>query len=92
MSVQDLPKTRWRLRDENKKAQDLLIQEFGVSPIISTIIINREIGNADDIKRYLFPSLYNLHNPFLMQEMKKAVKPIRLPAFQPRCLQSLIAA
>jgi single-stranded-DNA-specific exonuclease len=73
MSVQDLPKTRWRLRDENKKAQDLLIQEFGVSPIISKIIINREIGDADDIKRYLFPSLYDLHNPFLMQDMKKAV-------------------
>jgi single-stranded-DNA-specific exonuclease len=73
MSVKDLPKTRWRLRDENKKAQDLLIQKFGVSPLISKIIMNREIGDADDIKHYLFPSLYDLHNPFLMQDMKKAV-------------------
>jgi single-stranded-DNA-specific exonuclease len=73
MPIQDLPKTRWRLPDENKKAQDLLIQEFGVSPIISKIIINREIGDPDDVRHYLFPSLYDLHNPFLMQDMKKAV-------------------
>ena len=76
MSFQDLPKTRWHLRDEDKKAQDLLIHEFGVSPIISKIITNREIGNAADIKHYLSPSLYDLHNPFLMQDMKKAVERI----------------
>ena len=73
MSVQGLPKTRWLLRDENKKTQDHLIQEFGLSPFISKIITNREIGDADAVKHYLFPSLYDLHNPFLMQDMKKAV-------------------
>jgi len=71
--IQDLPKTRWRLRDENKQALNFLIREFGVSPILAKIIVNRDIGDADAVKSYLFPSLSNLHNPFLMQDMKKAV-------------------
>jgi single-stranded-DNA-specific exonuclease len=74
MSVRDLPETRWRLGDENKTAQNLLIQDFGVSPIISRIIMSRKIGDADSVKRYLFPSLNDLHNPFLMRDMKKAVE------------------
>ena len=74
MSVQDLPETLWRLRDGNSEAQNFLIQEFGVSPIISQIILSREIGDADNIKRYLFPSLNDLHNPFLMRDMKKAAE------------------
>ncbi len=73
MSLQDLPKTRWLLPDEDKKAQEAVVREFGVSPIVSKIILNRQTGDAEGIKRYLSPSLYDLHNPFLMQDMKKAV-------------------
>ena len=68
-----LPITRWRLREENKNGQELLIRELGLSQIISRILISRDIVNPDDARRYLSPSLRDLHNPFLMQDMKKAV-------------------
>lgn len=74
MSVHDLPTTRWHLREENREAQDLLVRNLGISPIVSEIIISREIGTPDEIRSYLFPSLQDLHNPFLMQDMKKAVE------------------
>ena len=69
-----LPTTRWRLRDENKDSQELLIRELGLSQIISRILISRDIVNPDDARRYLSPSLRDLHNPFQMQDMKKAVQ------------------
>ena len=74
MSVHDLPTTRWHLREENREAQDLLVRNLGISPIVSEIIISREIGTPDEIRSYLFPSLQDLHNPFLMHDMKKAVE------------------
>ncbi|MBW6485719.1 MAG: single-stranded-DNA-specific exonuclease RecJ [Syntrophobacterales bacterium] len=74
MSVHDLPITRWQLREENREAQYLLVRALGISPIVSGIIINRDIGTPDEIRRYLSPSLHDLHNPFLMRDMKKAVE------------------
>ncbi len=62
------------MREEDKDCQELLIRELGVSDIISRILISRNIVNPDDARRYLSPSLCDLHNPFLMQDMKKAVQ------------------
>ena len=53
--------------------QDLLAGELGISPIVSQILINRGITTPDDAKKFLFPSLEQLHNPFLMKDMDKAV-------------------
>ncbi|MCK9364201.1 MAG: single-stranded-DNA-specific exonuclease RecJ [Syntrophales bacterium] len=74
MSVHDLPTTRWHLREENREAQYLLVRDLGISPIVSGIIINRDIGTTEEIRHYLSPSLHDLHNPFLMRDMKKAVE------------------
>jgi single-stranded-DNA-specific exonuclease len=68
-----LPTTRWRLREGNQEIQKLLVRELGLSPLISRILENRDICNPDNARRYLFPSLRDLHNPFLMQDMNKAV-------------------
>lgn len=64
------------MREENKDCQELLIRELGLSKIISQILISRDIANPDEAHRYLSPSLHDLHNPFLMQDMKKAVQRI----------------
>lgn len=40
---------------------------------MSKILISRNIVNLSDAKKYLFPSLNDLHNPFLMKDMDKAV-------------------
>ena len=68
-----LPTTRWHLREGNNNTQNLFIQELGLSPIVSRILMSREIANIDAARRFLSPSLHDLHNPFLMQDMKKAV-------------------
>ena len=40
---------------------------------MSRILMSRNIVNLADAKKYLFPSLNDLHNPFLMKDMEKAV-------------------
>lgn len=74
ISTGKLPTTRWRLREDNKDSQELLTRELGLSQIISRILISRDIVDPDYARRYLSPSLGDLHNPFLMQDMKKAVR------------------
>jgi len=49
------------------------VRELGVSPIISKILTSRNITTTDDAKKYLTPSLRDLHNPFLMQGMQEGV-------------------
>lgn len=68
-----LPITRWRLLEGNQDIQDLLVRELGLSPLISQILENRDIHDPDQARRYLSPSLSDLHNPFLMEDMAKAV-------------------
>ena len=48
------------------------MNELGLSPIVSRILMSREIVNIDTARQFLSPSLSDLHNPFLMQDMKKA--------------------
>ena len=50
-----------------------LARELGVSPIISEILTSRNIANSTEARKYLTPSLTDLHNPFLMQGVKEGV-------------------
>lgn len=49
-------------------------RELRIHPVISQILINRSISNPEDARKYLSPSLSELHNPFLMKDMKKGVE------------------
>jgi len=55
--------------DGNKEAQHLLVRELGIHWIISSILTGRDIRTPGDARKYLFPSLHDLHNPFLMKDM-----------------------
>ncbi len=72
-----LPITHWKFPNTNavptSRDQDLLAGELGISPIVSQILINRGITTPNDAKEFLFPSLEQLHNPFLMKDMERGV-------------------
>jgi len=70
-----LPATQWRIIDSgNKDIENSFSKEFGIHPIISQIIANREILGVDDARRYLNPSLNDLHSPLLMKDMKIGIQ------------------
>ena len=68
-----LPTTKWKLSETDKDNQNLLTKELGINPVTSQILINRGITETGEAKSFLFPSLKNLHNPFLLKDMKKGV-------------------
>lgn len=50
-----------------------MVSELGLNPLISRILIKRNISTVDDVKKYLSPSLNDLHNPFHMKDMQEGV-------------------
>ncbi len=55
---------------------DLLVEELGLPPAISRILVNRKILSVDEARAFLYGSLDGLHDPFLMKGMAEAVERI----------------
>jgi single-stranded-DNA-specific exonuclease len=68
-----LPTTHWKDSHADSKTQKILAEELGIHPILSRILLNRNISTTKEAKKFLFPSLRDLHNPFLMKDMEKGV-------------------
>ncbi len=65
---------RWIYRERpDERAIDQLSDEMGVSRTIATILLQRGIKTKNEAEDYFEPSLNNLHNPFLLKDMKKAI-------------------
>jgi single-stranded-DNA-specific exonuclease len=72
--VKALPATQWKIKNTlNKDIENLLSNEFGIHPIISQILANREFMDMEAVRHYLYPSLNDLYNPFLMKDMKAGI-------------------
>ncbi len=68
---------RWTLRavqDVDRVRQ--LKEEIHVPEVIASILVSRDIDSYEKAKAYFRPSLADLHNPFLMHDMEKAVSRI----------------
>jgi len=56
---------------------DRLIRELGVSPIVARLLCIRGVSDPDRARRFLTPSLDDLHDPFQLADMTVAVERIR---------------
>ncbi len=50
-----------------------LAEETRISPVLCRLLIERGVTNAQEVKKYFRPQLHDLHDPFLMKDMDKAV-------------------
>ena len=71
---------RWRIRNVDKEKAAKLIQELKIHPVLCSILVQRGIETYEQAKSYFRPQLADLHDPFLMKDMEKAVNRI-LSAF-----------
>ncbi len=69
-----LPTTCWKESHADSEIQETLAKELGIHPILSRILLNRNITTTKEAKKFLFPSLRDLHNPFLMKDMTEGVE------------------
>lgn len=60
--------------EEDLTAAQLLAERVNISPVIARMLITRGITTEDDARRFFRPQLHDLHDPFLMTDMDKAVE------------------
>jgi len=68
---------RWFISSTNKEYLNYLASSASISPTIAQILVNRNIKTPEQIKDFLDPSLDNLHDPYLLPDMNKAVERIQ---------------
>jgi len=66
----------WKLRPRYIEIQQLISPQLGISPLLSQLLANRNITTPEEADVFLSPRLNNLHSPFLMKDMEKAVEKI----------------
>ena len=50
-----------------------MAEELRISPVVAHVLISRGIDNVQEARRFFRPQLTDLHDPFLFQDMQKAV-------------------
>lgn len=68
---------RWVLAEEDTDAAAALGAQLGLAPLVSRLLVSRGYRNAEDAKRFLFPGIRDLHDPYVMLGMERAVARIR---------------
>ncbi|NDP27205.1 MAG: single-stranded-DNA-specific exonuclease RecJ [Flavobacterium sp.] len=70
---------RWTLKpkpsDEKVK---LLAETLNVEEVVATLLVQRGIETFEQARQFFRPTLGDLHNPYLMKDMDKAVERIEL--------------
>ena len=66
---------RWAVRDN---ADEVLVSklaaELNIDAVLSTLLVNRGIGNYEEARYFFRPDQRHLHDPFLMKDMEKAIE------------------
>lgn len=62
--------------NNNQEKVEKLSVELQIDKALTAVLVNRGIFSFEESKNYFAPNLENLHNPFLMKDMDKAVQRI----------------
>ncbi len=68
-----LPQKRWTYLQADETLVNELQTQLKIHPILCKLLVLRDIKTFDDAKDFFRPSLEKLYNPFLMQDMDKAI-------------------
>ena len=66
---------RWVVKPQgNPKAVAAMAAATGISPVLANLLVQRGIDTLEKAKKFSNPQLSDLHDPFLMKDMDKAVE------------------
>ncbi len=72
---------KWNYKPLNKEQElqkNKLADELGINQVLAQLLLQRGISNFDEAKKFFRPQLEDLHDPFLMLDMQKAVDRLSL--------------
>ena len=67
---------RWTIQKHDHEAVKSLANQIKVSPIIAALLIARGYDTPEKAEKFLNPSFADLHEPYLLKDMEKAVRRI----------------
>ncbi len=62
----------------DRETVNALATRLSISPILATLLVQRGINSVEKAKNFFNPQLSELHDPFLMKDMDKAIERIEL--------------
>ena len=68
--------TKWNyklLTNQQIEVRNKLAEQLNINAVLAQILVQREILDFDEARQFFRPDLRQLHNPFLMADMDKAV-------------------
>ncbi|MFQ5729658.1 MAG: single-stranded-DNA-specific exonuclease RecJ [Waddliaceae bacterium] len=63
----------WVYPKSDLEWKDTIIKEFKIHPVTAQVLVSRDFDSVDQIHNYLYAKLPDLHDPYLLAEMKPAV-------------------
>jgi len=66
------------LTEQQIETQTHLAEELSISPLLAKLLVQRDILSFEDARSFFRPDLADLHDPFLMTDMKEAVNRLTL--------------
>lgn len=67
-----------KLSPDRQAAAEQLAQELGISTVLTKLLALRGITTFEEAKQFFRPDLSHLHDPFLMNDMDKAIERLNL--------------
>ena len=67
----------WVLKQQgDSRTVNQLAQSLGIAPVLANLLVQRGIETEQEAQKFFNPQLADLHDPFLMKDMDKAIKRI----------------
>jgi single-stranded-DNA-specific exonuclease len=69
---------QWIIKDKGSEEQvKKLVSELNIDVVLANILVQRQVKDFDQARMFFRPDLADLHDPFLMKDMDKAVSRIQ---------------
>src|SRR3569832_1380850 len=70
----DVREKRWSLKHcSERQLVDELSAQLNISKTLATLLVHRGVTCFDEAKKFFRPAVSDLHDPFLMKDMDKAL-------------------
>lgn len=71
----EIKEKRWMLKSPaNPRLVEALSSDLNINTTLASLLIQRGIKSFDEAKKFFRPALGDLHDPFLMKDMDKAIE------------------
>ena len=66
----------WDIKEYNQQKAAFLAEELDISPMVTGILLERGLQDADSMREFLYGSAEPFHDPFLLKDMQRSVERI----------------